>query len=117
MNKRGKRQQRKKRIRAKILGTSKRPRLSVFRSNREIYAQLIDDEKGRTLVSLSGSRISEKELAKKTKGEIAGLIGEKLAVLAKKAKITQVVFDRAGYKYHGRIKALAEGARKGGLKF
>lgn len=106
-------QRRKKKVRAKIFGTEDRPRLSVFRSNKSIYVQVIDDTKGVTLVSLS-----DKKLAKKmTKTERARKTGEELAKKAKAKKISKVVFDRGGYRYHGRIKALAEGARKGGLKF
>jgi len=116
MDKIKKRQTRKRRVRAKISGTAKRPRLSVYRSNKVIYAQLIDDEKGRTLASFDDKKLSKTEKEKKAKTEIAHLVGEKIAELAKKAKISSVVFDRSGYKYHGRVKALAEGARKGGLK-
>mgnify|MGYP001598406381 CR=1 FL=1 len=107
--------QRKKRVRAKVSGTSARPRLSVFRSNKYIYAQIIDDAKGKTLVS-AGSKDKEIKEAK-TRMEKAGLVGEIIAKRGAKAKIKKVVFDRSGYKYHGIIKALAEGARKGGLEF
>jgi len=111
-----KRLTRKKRIRKNVHGSSLRPRLSIFRSNKHIYAQIIDDSKGKTLVA-----VSEKDLGKlKTKlvkTQIASLIGEMLAKKALKKKIKKVVFDRSGYKYHGRVKALAEGARKGGLEF
>jgi len=103
---------RKERTRAKIKGTPNRPRLSVFRSNKAIYAQLIDDDKGITLVSAR-----EKKLGKKTKIEQAQEAGKILAERALKKKIKTVVFDRGQYRYHGRVKALAEGARKGGLKF
>ena len=96
-------------------GTSARPRLSVFRSNKYIYAQIIDDAKGKTLVS-AGSKDKEIKEAK-TRMEKAGLVGEIIAKRGAKAKIKKVVFDRSGYKYHGIIKALAEGARKGGLEF
>jgi len=92
-----------------------RPRLSVFRSNRYIYAQIIDDVKGRTLVSISSRDKSIKDA--KFKLEIAEQVGEKLAVKAKAKKIKRVVFDKSGYKYHGQVKALADGARKGGLEF
>lgn len=106
------------RIRAKISGTSLRPRLSVYRSTNEIYCQVIDDEKQMTLVSASSK---EKELAEslkgKTKSEQARLVGEAVAKKALKKKITEVVFDRGGYIYTGRIKAVAEGARDAGLKF
>lgn len=99
--------QRKRRVRAKVFGTPNRPRLSVFRSNKYIYAQIINDEKGKTLASAGG---------KATVNE-ASLVGETLAKKAKVKKITKVVFDKGGYKYHGRVKAVAEGARKGGLEF
>jgi large subunit ribosomal protein L18 len=101
------------RVRAKVKGTAQRPRLSVFRSNKAIYAQLINDEKGETLVSARESEV-EKE---GTKTEKAVRVGEILAAKAKKMKLEKVVFDRGSYRYHGRVKALAEGARKGGLKF
>lgn len=103
---------RKVRTRSKIKGISNRPRLSVFRSNKAIYAQLIDDDKGITLVSAR-----EKKLGKKTKIERAQEVGKILAERALKKKIKTVVFDRGQYRYHGRVKALAESARKGGLKF
>lgn len=99
--------QRKARVRAKVFGTKDRPRLSVFRSNKGLYAQIIDDEKGETLVSAKG----EKGL------QAAAVTGEALAAKALKKKIKKVVFDKSGYKYHGRIKALADAARKGGLEF
>lgn len=108
---------RKKRIRAKIRGTSKKPRLSVFRSNKSIYAQLIDDEKGQTLVFASEKEIGRKpKKGSQTKTEKARLVGEILGQKAVKKGIKQAVFDRGLYQYHGRIKALAEGARKGGLE-
>lgn len=107
---------RQRRVRLKLKTRSNRPRLSVFRSNKKIYAQIIDDKKGETLVA-----ISEKDLGKinkkKTKIEKAKKVGKALAKKAKKSKITKVFFDRGKYKYHGRIKALAEGAREGGLVF
>ena len=109
------RMKRHKRIRGKISGTAQRPRLSVFRSEKHIYAQLIDDVAGRTLVSASsvekgfeGSG-SNKEAARK--------VGKTVAERAVKAGIEEVVFDRGGYIYHGRVQELAEGAREGGLKF
>ena len=108
-------ERRKKRIRKKIFGTDERPRLTVFRSNRFIYAQIINDEKGETLVGAS-----EKELGKievKGKKEVARKVGELLAKKASTKKIKEVVFDRGGFSYTGCIKALAEGARNGGLKF
>jgi len=106
----------KMRIRKTIIGTTETPRVSVFRSNKEIYAQIIDDSKGATLLSASSR---EKDLAgvKGTKTEIATAVGKALAEKAAKAGIENVTFDRNGYLYHGRVKALAEGAREGGLKF
>jgi len=109
------REKRKMRIRARIFGTLKRPRLVVFRSNKHIYAQLIDDEQGHTLVW--GSDFELKENKKMTKTESAFLVGKLLAQKAKIKKIRQVVFDRNGYRFHGRIKALASGAREAGLEF
>ena len=103
------------RTRAKIHGTADRPRLSVHISNQHIIAQIIDDEKGNTLVSASSL---DKELKlKKLNIEAATKVGESLAKKAKKAGIKKVVFDRGGYKYHGRVKALAEAARENGLEF
>ena len=107
---------RKIRIRSKIVGTAKRPRLSVYRSNRYIYAQLIDDSRGETLVSFSEKQILQIELSKLNKTQKANIVGESLAKKALKKKIKSVLFDRSGYKYHGRVKALAEGVRKGGVK-
>jgi len=106
----------KYRIRKKVHGTTDRPRLTVFRSNKAIYAQVINDLEGRTLVSASSI---SKELAEKkmTKTETAKEVGKLLAGKAKEAGIEKVVFDRNGYLYHGRVKSLAEGAREGGLKF
>jgi large subunit ribosomal protein L18 len=103
-------------IRKKIIGTHERPRLSVFRSNTEIYAQLVDDIKGITLVA-SSSRDPEFKNIKKTKVEIAKMVGEQLAAKAVKENLTKVIFDRGGYLYHGRVKSLADGARVGGLIF
>lgn len=104
---------RKKRVRAKIFGLTTRPRLSVYKSNSHIYGQVVDDEKGITLVSFSDLKIKDK-LNKTQKAE---KVGEELAKKAIAKKIKTVVFDRNGLKYHGRVKALAEGARKGGLVF
>jgi len=106
--------QRQSRVRAKISGTQEKPRLNVFRSLKEIYTQLIDDENSKTLAAASSLEIKGKDL-KKT--DLAFKVGELLASKATKAGITKAVFDRAGYKYHGRVKAVAEGARKGGLEF
>jgi large subunit ribosomal protein L18 len=107
----------KMRIRKEVFGTKDVPRLSVYRSNKQIYVQLIDDAEGKTLLSVS-SRI--KEIAEKaglTKIEQAKLVGKLAAEKSKESGITSVVFDRNGYLYHGRVKALAEAAREGGLKF
>lgn len=104
--------QRKLRIRKNIKGTLQVPRLSVFRSNLHIYAQLIDDQNGKTLVSASDTKMKDMGQIEK-----ATQVGELLASLARKQKIEKAVFDRGGHKYHGRIKALAEGVRKGGLIF
>jgi large subunit ribosomal protein L18 len=103
------------RIRKSITGTSTRPRLSVFRSNSQIYAQLVDDSKGLTLVSASSSAKDFK--VEGTKSDVARQVGANLAKLALEKGLENVVFDRSGYLYHGRVKALAEGARDGGLKF
>ena len=100
-------------IRTKVSGTAERPRLTVFRSNSQIYAQVIDDTKGVTLASASSLGIKDKM----TKSEKAALVGKAIAEAAKKAGVNEVVFDRNGYLYHGRVKEVADGARKGGLKF
>ena len=102
------------RIRKAIVGTSQRPRLSVYRSNLGIYCQLIDDRTGHTILSAS---TMDKTIGKATKVEQAKEVGKLLAKKAMDAKIETVVFDRSGYLYHGRVKALADGAREGGLKF
>ena len=102
----------KARIRGKISGTAARPRLCVFRGNKQIYAQLIDDVAATTLVSASSKGITEG-----TKSEIAAKVGEAVAKKAIEKGIETVVFDRNGFLFHGRIKSLADGARKGGLKF
>jgi len=104
------------RIRRAIKGTAERPRLSVFRSNKQIYAQLIDDINGKTLVS-SSSASKEFEAAKMKKSDLAREVGKSIATKATQSGISVVVFDRGGYLYHGRVKALAEGAREAGLKF
>lgn len=110
------RQRIKNRVRKVVTGTAERPRLAVFRSNNEIYAQIIDDTKGTTLVSASSR---DKDIAKVAgnKTEKAALVGKSIAEKAVKAGIENVGFDRGGYLYHGRVKSLAEGAREGGLKF
>jgi large subunit ribosomal protein L18 len=100
------------RIRNKITGTQERPRLVVFRSLKHIYAQLVDDTANRTIATVSDLGIEQGK-----KGERAAEVGKLIAERAKTAGITRVVFDRAGYRYHGRIKAVADGARKGGLEF
>tara|TARA_A200000113_G_scaffold205697_1_gene202137 strand:- start:3568 stop:3921 length:354 start_codon:yes stop_codon:yes gene_type:complete len=105
----------KKRIRKNISGTSTRPRLSVFRSNKQIYAQVIDDVKGVTITSASSNVKDSAQKVNKT--DQAKLIGKEIAENASKAGIKEVVFDRNGYLYHGRVKALAESARENGLKF
>lgn len=110
--KKEKRDRRHRRVRAKVVGTSERPRLSVFRSNKDLYAQIINDEKGVTLASASSIGIKGKKMMEK-----AVIVGETIAKNAKDKKITKVVFDRGGYVYTGKIKALAEGARAGGLIF
>jgi large subunit ribosomal protein L18 len=105
----------KRRVRGKISGSSELPRLSVYKSNKEIYAQLIDDKDGKTLVAAS-SRDKGVD-AKGTKSEISAAVGKAIAAKAVAAGIETIVFDRNGFVYHGRVKALADGAREGGLKF
>ena len=109
-----KRLKRRRRVRAKVVGTAERPRISVFRSNRGVFAQLIDDDSGRTLAAVNWT---EDELKSLKRMEQAGKAGQLLAERAKAAGIETAVFDRGGYQYHGRVKALAEGAREGGLIF
>ena len=103
----------KRSIRNKISGTSERPRLSVFRSNKAIYAQLIDDTTGVTLAAASSIKLDDA----KANVETAGRVGKEIAEKALSKGISQIVFDRSGYLYHGKVKSLAEGAREGGLKF
>jgi large subunit ribosomal protein L18 len=105
---------RRRRVRAKIRGTAERPRLSVFRSNKGIFAQLIDDNAGKTIAAVNWI---EPDLRKLDTGDQAKRAGELLAERAKAAGVETCVFDRGGYRYHGRVRALAEGAREGGLKF
>ncbi|MBA3610681.1 MAG: 50S ribosomal protein L18 [Rubrobacteraceae bacterium] len=112
LQKRAHRETRRKRVRRKISGTAERPRLSVYRSNVHIYAQLIDDDEGRTLVAADSREIGESENRK----EAARKVGELIAKKASGAGVETVIFDRGGNRYHGRIAALAEGAREGGLK-
>ncbi len=109
------RERRHRRIRAKVSGTATRPRLSIFRSNKHIYAQIIDDNVGKTLVSASDAEM--KSVKSKGKLEISKTVGEEIAKLALEKKIAKVVFDRSGYLYAGRVKQIAEGARAGGLDF
>ena len=109
-----KRLKRRRRVRAKVTGSAERPRISVFRSNRGVFAQLIDDESGRTLAAVNWT---EDELKSLKRMEQAKKAGELLAERAKAAGVETAVFDRGGYQYHGRVKALAEGAREGGLTF
>ncbi|UGU14568.1 50S ribosomal protein L18 [Sinomicrobium kalidii] len=116
LSKTERRQRIKNRIRKVISGTAEKPRLAVFRSNKEIYAQLVDDVKGVTLVAAS-SRDKEIAGSKGTKIEVSALVGKAIAEKALKAGIETVSFDRGGYLYHGRVKSLAEGAREAGLKF
>lgn len=108
------RQRRHARVRNKVVGTSSCPRLNVFRSNKEIFAQIIDDETGTTLVASSSKSL---KLANGGNIEAATAVGADIAKKAKKAKITAVVFDRGGYQYHGRVQALADAARENGLEF
>jgi len=110
------RQRIKNRIRKIVSGTAGRPRLSVFRSNKEIYAQVVDDVTGKT-ISAASSREKEFKSAKGTKTEIATLVGKAVAERALKAGVETISFDRGGYLYHGRVKSLADGAREAGLKF
>ena len=109
------RERRKHRIRKKIAGTGERPRLTVFRSNKQIYAQVIDDKTGATLASATSLKVER--VADTDKSAHAAQVGEAIAEACKAKGITTVVFDRNGYIYHGRVKALADGARKGGLVF
>jgi len=109
-----KRLKRRRRVRAKVTGTAERPRISVFRSNRGVFVQLIDDASGRTLAAVNWT---EAELKSLKRMEQAKKAGELLAQRAKAAGVETAVFDRGGYQYHGRVKALAEGAREGGLIF
>jgi large subunit ribosomal protein L18 len=105
---------RHRRIRGRVVGSAERPRLAVARSNKRIYAQLIDDAAGHTLAAAGSHEAPLRGLAK---GPAAGEVGKLLAERAKQAGIARVVFDRGGYKYHGRVKSLADGAREGGLEF
>ena len=113
LTKQQQRLRRRRRVRAKVHGTAERPRLSVYRSNRGLFAQLVDDDAGRTLAAVNWT---EKELRSMNRMEQAKKAGEVLAKRASDAGLQSCVFDRGGYRYHGRVKALAEGAREGGLK-
>ena len=125
--KREKRYRRHRRVRAKISGTLKVPRLCVFRSSKHIYGQLVNDESGKTLVAACDIELKSKTKVKKKKADdqktisgkvaVAYEVGKLIAKKAEKKKIKEIVFDRGGYKYHGRVKALAKGAREGGLVF
>src|SRR5437764_2113968 len=114
MTKPARRLRRRRRVRAKVHGTAERPRISVFRSNRGICAQLIDDEAGRTIAAVNWTEPALRDLGPMDQSR---RIGAELAQRAKAAGIERAVFDRGGYQYHGRVKALAEGAREGGLQF
>ncbi|MBI5870126.1 MAG: 50S ribosomal protein L18 [Actinobacteria bacterium] len=109
-----KRARRHRRVRLRVVGMPDRPRMTVFRSNKGIYAQVIDDLEGKTLVSASSTEVKESGLKK---AQMAEKVGELLAAKAKEKNIDKVVFDRGSYLYHGRVKSLAEGARKGGIQF
>ena len=112
------RRRRQERVRKKVLGTDARPRVCVFRSNKHIYAQVISDNQGKTLASVSTLSEALADAAKQTKGvETAKQVGLALARVCKEKNITKVVFDRNGFLYHGRVKAVADGAREGGLDF
>lgn len=114
LEKQRKRITRHKRVRGKVFGDSQKLRLSVFRSNKHIYAQLINDEKGKTMLSANDKEIKEKV---KTRTDMAKEVGKLIAKKALSEKIEKVAFDKGGYLYHGQVKALADGAREGGLKF
>jgi len=110
-------QQRQARIRIKIKGTASRPRLAVFRSLKSMICQLINDDNGSTLVYLTSAQLAANSKKKETPVEQATILGKKMATVAKELGISEVVFDRGGFHYHGRIRALAEAARANGLKF
>lgn len=112
-----KRELRRGRVRSRVMGTDQRPRLSVFRSNSQIYAQIIDDVTGKTLAATSSVNLKSSATGGSKKVDQAALVGKEIAAKATAAGIKAVVFDRGGYKYHGRVKALAEAARAGGLQF
>ncbi len=112
-----KRKKIKLRIRKRIRGTAEKPRVSVFRSNKQIYAQAVDDVNGVTLASASSREKDIASVTGKKKSEVALLVGKRFAAVCREKGIETVVFDRSGYQYHGRVKSLADGAREGGLKF
>jgi large subunit ribosomal protein L18 len=112
--KEARRLKRRRRVRAKVRGTAQRPRISVFRSNRGVFAQLIDDDAGRTLASVSWTEAELRSLSPLEQSQRAGAL---LAQRAREAGVERAVFDRGGYLYHGRVRALADGAREGGLQF
>ena len=114
LTKREARLRRHRRVRGKVSGTAERPRLVVFRSNRGIFAQLVDDETGRTLAAAGWTSLAKKDGSKTAQ---AAEVGKALAAAAKEKGIERCIFDRGGYLYHGRVQALAEGAREGGLQF
>ncbi len=114
LTKPAKRLKRRRRVRAKVRGSAERPRISVFRSNRGVFAQLIDDDSGRTLAAVNWTESDLRSLAPMEQAKRAGAL---LAERAKAAGVERAVFDRGGYQYHGRVKALADGAREGGLDF
>jgi large subunit ribosomal protein L18 len=116
LSKTDRRQRLRFRIRKTVSGTAQRPRLAVFRSNKEIYAQIIDDVNGKTITAAS-TRDKDIDASKINKTEAAKLVGKSIAEKAIKAGVESITFDRGGYIYHGRVKSLAEGAREGGLKF
>ena len=117
-NKRTARLRRKRRVRLNVRGTPDKPRLTVYRSLKHIYAQVVDDHSGKTLAVVSTlSKELRDDVAKLKKREAAAKVGQAIAERCKKQNVTQVVFDRNGYNYHGRVSALADGARKSGLKF
>jgi large subunit ribosomal protein L18 len=116
LSKQDRRERLRFRIRKTVAGTESRPRLAVFRSNKEIYAQIIDDVSGKTITAAS-SRDKDIDASKVNKVEAAKMVGKAIAEKAVKAGVETIAFDRGGYLYHGRVKSLAEGAREGGLKF
>lgn len=117
MIQRSKKQKRKIRVRNKVIGTKERPRLSIFRSNKYVYGQLIDDDNGRTLVDVQAEAKDIHGKKGVSKKDAAFETGKQMAEKAKEAKVKKVVFDRGSYRYHGRVKSFADGAREGGLSF